>query len=137
MTAIPGLHVQEVSEIPPLPETSVALPFPGSFRPNEILYWFPDTWEADRFVRSIQAEAANKIIHLVGHATELEHRSGHDTLGLGRARTVFFYLKNKGIDPNRMIISQGGPVDESKDLQSDGKPRRRYVEVLLLDEPLR
>ena len=46
-------------------------------------------------------------------------------------REVHRYLVRRGISPERLHATKGKPVDDAVELDQDGKPRRRFVEIII------
>ncbi|MCP4599045.1 MAG: hypothetical protein GY847_00635 [Proteobacteria bacterium] len=112
-------------------ESRNAFPFPGRFRPGKSVFFFPDEWEEQRFANMIKALPNEKKIRVIGRPTDEEVKQGKQMLGKSRAWSVLHYLKRLGIAGSRITPVRGKPVPTKSDLDSDGRPRNRWVEVVI------
>jgi outer membrane protein OmpA-like peptidoglycan-associated protein len=68
--------------------------------------------------------------NIIGYTDDTPRETKAKALGLKRAQAVADYLKEKGIDPSRMTVNDGGasnPVADNK--TEDGRKQNRRVEI--------
>ena len=111
-----------------------ALPFPGTFRLNTARFWFQEEWEINRFRDMVRNLPADTKIRIIGFVTDKEIKDGQGHLDRSRAWAVERFLLKEGIPLERLSLSRGGKFYRKTDLDSQGHPRNRLVEIVV--EPL-
>lgn len=99
----------------------------GSLSPQGIA-----TLEKNRTVaKDMLSRAA--YVEIVGHTDDVGGTDYNMALSLERARSVRDYLVNKGLEPNKVVITGMGESDPIADNSTpEGRAQNRRVEVLLL-----
>lgn len=127
------LSQQDEEPVPlwPTDRLESALPFPGTFRTNSAKFWFQQEWEINRFLDMLRNLPKNTRIRVIGFATEEEKEGGSEELERSRAWAVERFLLREGIPLERLSVARGGVFRHKSDLDEQGRPRSRFVEIIV------
>ena len=77
-------------------------------------------------------------VTIVGYSDATGSEAGKDRLSLARASNVRDYLRNLGVDPNRMIVNGRGEREPiASNDTAGGRAQNRRVEILLSEPTAR
>ena len=107
------------------------LTLPGSFKPGSAYVDNVNKAALDELAVRMKNDTRLNA-NIIGYTDGSKQETSIKDLGRKRAQAVADYLKNKGVDPSRLTISDGGsksPVGD--DSTPEGRKKNRRVEIVL------
>jgi len=88
----------------------------------------------DRIATALKAVSSTRSLLVVGHTADVGTVESQKSLSVERAKRIVEALKNRGIDPGRLLFDgRGGTQPVGDNTSEEGRAKNRRVEITILD----